>query len=229
MRSLRDWALALPSQGRFTFTTADARTALDGSSEKAVVAALERAEADRLIASPVRGFHVVLPLEDRSIGTPSWRLFLDPLMTHLGMPYYVGLLTAASIHGASGQAAQVDRGRQALHGCSLVTTVRLDRRASRVRCSLVQRSRTSWARAMTTGSIEALSLGRLDSASGLLSVTINKRGTVIGTTRRTRARGAGSRQRGADGRPGRSRDRRVRRRRSLVAVSASVRLTAAPR
>ena len=107
MSALRDWALALPSQGRFTFTTGEARAASDGASDAAVAAALDRAEADRLIASPVRGFHVVLPLEDRMTGTPSWRLFLDPLMTHLRMPYYVGLLTAASIHGASGQAAQV--------------------------------------------------------------------------------------------------------------------------
>ena len=107
MSALRDWVLALPSQGRFTFTTAEARAASDGASDAAVAAALDRAEADRLIASPVRGFHVVLPLEDRGTGDPSWRLFLDPLMAHLGLPYYVGLLTAASIHGASGQAAQV--------------------------------------------------------------------------------------------------------------------------
>ena len=107
MSTLRDWVLALPSQGRFTFTTSEARAASDGASDAAVAAALDRAEADRLIASPVRGFHVVLPLEDRGTGNPSWRLFLDPLMTHLGLPYYVGLLTAASIHGASGQAAQV--------------------------------------------------------------------------------------------------------------------------
>ena len=106
MSSVRDWALALPAQGRFTFTTDEARTA-SGASEAAVAAALGRAEADHLIASPVRGFHVVLPLEDRGTGTPSWRLFLDPLMAHLGIPYYVGLLTAASIHGASGQAVQV--------------------------------------------------------------------------------------------------------------------------
>ena len=106
MSSLRDWALALPAQGRFTFTTAEAR-AESGASEAAVAAALGRAEADHLIASPVRGFHVVLPLEDRGTGTPSWRLFLDPLLTHLGLPYYVGLLTAASIHGASAQAVQV--------------------------------------------------------------------------------------------------------------------------
>ncbi len=106
MSSLRDWALALPAQGRFTFSTAEASDATGGS-EAALAAALGRAEADHLIASPVRGFHVVLPLEDRGVGTPSWQLFLDPLMTHLGLPYYVGLLTGASIHGASGQAAQV--------------------------------------------------------------------------------------------------------------------------
>lgn len=106
MSSLRDWALALPAQGRFTFSTAEARDATGGS-EAALAAALGRAEADRLIASPVRGFHVVLPLEDRGVGTPSWQLFLDPLMAHLALPYYVGLLTGASIHGASGQAAQV--------------------------------------------------------------------------------------------------------------------------
>jgi len=106
MSALRDWASSLPAQGRFTFTTAEARD-VTGRSERALAAALGRAEADRLIASPVRGFHVVLPLEDRGIGTPAWRLFLDPLMAHLAMPYYVGLLTGASIHGASGQAAQV--------------------------------------------------------------------------------------------------------------------------
>jgi hypothetical protein len=106
MNSVRDWAIGLPAQGRYTFTTAEARAA-SGASEAAVAAALGRAEADHLIASPVRGFHVVLPLEDRGTGSPSWRLFLDPLLTHLGLPYYVGLLTAASIHGASGQAAQV--------------------------------------------------------------------------------------------------------------------------
>jgi len=106
MSSVRDWAVALPAHGRYTFTTAEARAA-SGASEAAVAAALGRAEADHLIASPVRGFHVVLPLEDRGTFTPSWRLFLDPLLTHLGLPYYVGLLTAASIHGASGQAVQV--------------------------------------------------------------------------------------------------------------------------
>jgi predicted transcriptional regulator of viral defense system len=106
MSSLREWALGLPSQGRFTFTTTEAQAVQDRVSPAGTMAALDRAEADRLIVSPVRGFHVVLPLEDRGTGTPSWRLFLDPLMTHLQMSYYVGLLTAASIHGATPQVPQ---------------------------------------------------------------------------------------------------------------------------
>lgn len=107
MRSLREWAVELPAHGRYTFTTAEARVQQADISAAGTAAALGRAEADGIIASPVRGFHVVLPLEDRVIGTPAWRLFLDPLMTHLELPYYVGLLTAASIHGAAAQSAQV--------------------------------------------------------------------------------------------------------------------------
>ena len=106
MSSLRDWILELPGQGRFTFTTAEARARQAGVSAAATAAALDRAKADHIIVSPVRGFHVVLPLEDRAAGAPSWRLFLDSLMTYLDTPYYVGLLTAAAIHGASPQAAQ---------------------------------------------------------------------------------------------------------------------------
>ena len=107
MSSLREWAVELPAQGRYTFTTAEARIHQAHISAAGTAAALGRAEADGIIASPIRGFHVVLPLEDRVIGTPAWRLFLDPLMTHLHMPYYVGLLTAAAIHGAGAQAAQI--------------------------------------------------------------------------------------------------------------------------
>lgn len=107
MSSLREWAVELPAQGRYTFTTAEARVHQADISAAGTAAALGRAEADGIIASPIRGFHVVLPLEDRAIGTPAWRLFLDPMMTHLRTPYYVGLLTAAAIHGAGGQAAQV--------------------------------------------------------------------------------------------------------------------------
>lgn len=107
MTTLRDWLLELPARGQYTFTTADARNRQPDVSPAATMIALRRAADAGLIVTPVRGFHVVLPLEDRLAGSPSWRLFLDPLLRFLGLPYYVGLLTAAAHHGASAQAAQV--------------------------------------------------------------------------------------------------------------------------
>ncbi len=107
MSDLRDWMLGLPALGRYTFTAEEARIRQPGMSAASTNAALARAEAAGLIVTPVRGFHVVVPLEDRGLGAPSWRVFLDPMMAHLGLTYYVSLLTAAAHHGASPQAAQV--------------------------------------------------------------------------------------------------------------------------
>ena len=107
MSDLRDWLLGLPARGQYTFTTREARGRQPTVSAASTTAALARAETAGLIVTPVGGFHVVVPLEDRGIGTPSWRIFLDPMMTYLGLAYYVGLLTAAAHYGASPQAAQV--------------------------------------------------------------------------------------------------------------------------
>ena len=107
MSDLRDWILGLPALGQYTFTAEEARKRQPALSAASTNAALARAEAAGLILTPVRGFHVVVPLEDRGIGAPSWRIFLDPMMAHLSLPYYVGLLTAAAQHGASPQAGQV--------------------------------------------------------------------------------------------------------------------------
>ena len=107
MSELRDWLQGLPARGQYTFTNDEAALHRVSEGVKALSVALYRAEAADLIATPIRGFHVVLPLEDRARGVPSWRLFLDPMMAYLRLPYYVGLLTAAAHHGASPQAAQV--------------------------------------------------------------------------------------------------------------------------
>ena len=142
MSSLREWALGLPAQGRFTFTTTEVRAVQDRVSAAGTAAALDRAGADHIIVSPIRGFHVVLPLEDRGTGMPSWRLFLDPLMAHLQMPYYVGLLTAASIHGATPQAAQIvqvvtPRPRRPIHAGRLAIEFVVRRTAAQAPVQLV--------------------------------------------------------------------------------------------
>ncbi|MGH7565906.1 MAG: type IV toxin-antitoxin system AbiEi family antitoxin [Gemmatimonadota bacterium] len=53
--------------------------------------------------SPRRGFYVIVPLEYRSTGSPPPTWFIDDLMRFLAQPYYVGLLSAAAVHGAGHQ------------------------------------------------------------------------------------------------------------------------------
>ena len=54
----------------------------------------------------MRGFHLVLPPEYRSLGClpPLW--FIDDLAGFHGQPYYVALLSAAELHGAAHQRPQ---------------------------------------------------------------------------------------------------------------------------
>jgi hypothetical protein len=55
----------------------------------------------------MRGFHVIVPPEYRSLGCLPPEQFAPALMETLGMPYYAGLLSAAQFHGAAHQRPQV--------------------------------------------------------------------------------------------------------------------------
>lgn len=92
----------LQATGIYTFSHADARTALT-TSEIAVDNALRRLKKRGRIVAPRRGFYVIVPTEYRTAGSPPPSWFIDDLMGFLGQPYYVGLLSAAAIHGASHQ------------------------------------------------------------------------------------------------------------------------------
>jgi predicted transcriptional regulator of viral defense system len=50
---------------------------------------------------------VIVPLEHSSAGSPPASWFIHDLMGFMGQPYYVGLLTAAGIHGAAHQQPMV--------------------------------------------------------------------------------------------------------------------------
>lgn len=96
----------LQAEGRYNFTTDEAVCAL-GTTLVAARAALRRLKSKKMIADPYRGFHVVVPPEYRSLGCLPADQFIPDLMDHLGEPYYVGLLSAASYHGAAHQRPQV--------------------------------------------------------------------------------------------------------------------------
>jgi predicted transcriptional regulator of viral defense system len=96
----------LHASGRYTFTRPQAQRETR-STPLALESALRRSRANRRIATPRRGFHVIVPIEYRDAGAPPPTWFIDDLMSFLGQPYYVGLLTAAALHGASHQQPMV--------------------------------------------------------------------------------------------------------------------------
>jgi predicted transcriptional regulator of viral defense system len=95
----------LAATGRYHFASADARAAL-GASPGAAKVALNRLAKQGVIASPARGFYVVVPPEYRSLGCLPADQFVPSLMQTLRIPYYAGLLTAAQYHGAAHQRPQ---------------------------------------------------------------------------------------------------------------------------
>ena len=142
---LADWLIG---QGRHFITTADAAGVL-GVSAASVPASLERPrKAGKLISVTKRGW-VPVPPEFRSAGAPPPSHFIHQLMEHVGHPYYVGLLSAAAILGASHQAPMVFQ---------VVTPARLRRRRiGRGRIQFIQRAaaveRPRWQHGVPTGRI----------------------------------------------------------------------------
>lgn len=98
--SLREYLAHLQSAGRFVLKSRDVGAAL-GLSQDAVKLALNRLRRKGEIASPARGFYVIVPPEYRALGCLPADQFIPALMAQNKMPYYAGLLSAAQYHGAA--------------------------------------------------------------------------------------------------------------------------------
>lgn len=96
----RDYVIGLAASGRYQFSSDEAQKAL-GVSPAAAKLALLRLAKQGLIASPARGFYVIVPPEYRSLKSLPADQFVPALMQRLGLPYYAGLLSAAQYHGAA--------------------------------------------------------------------------------------------------------------------------------
>ncbi len=102
-RQLPDHVL---SHGVSSFTVREARELL-GSSHASTLRALGRLRDAGLLFSPARGFWVVIPPEFRAWRVVPAERFIDAMMATTERTYYVALLSAAAMHGASHQAPQV--------------------------------------------------------------------------------------------------------------------------
>ncbi|RJF89368.1 hypothetical protein D3874_22310 [Oleomonas cavernae] len=93
----------LLSAGRVVFTSKEAEQVL-GVGRGAFLDAAERLQHRKVLLSPRQGFYVAVPPQFASWGAPPPPWYIDALMRHEQQPYYVGLLKAAELHGATHQA-----------------------------------------------------------------------------------------------------------------------------
>lgn len=129
--ALADWLIA---RGRHFVTTEEVAD-LVGVEPSVVSVSLQRAREANKIVSVTKGGWVPVPPEYRDAGAPPPLHYIDPLMRHLGHAYYVGLLSAARLHGASHQVPMV---------LQVVTPALLrDRRIGSNRLEFIRRSSAS--------------------------------------------------------------------------------------
>lgn len=91
------------SAGQIVFTSEEAQEALR-LGRGAFLDAAERLQRRKHLLSPRRGFYVIVPSQFAAWGAPPPSWYIDALMDHEGEGYYVALLKAAELHGATHQA-----------------------------------------------------------------------------------------------------------------------------
>jgi hypothetical protein len=104
-QNFSEWLDSLRVQGRSNFTKAEAQKAY-GARLSGLPMVLHRLLKAKKIAKPKNGFYLILDPPYRAAGSQPADWFIDALMKHLGLPYYVGGLSAAGLYGATHHAAQ---------------------------------------------------------------------------------------------------------------------------
>lgn len=97
---LLSWVEKQQSLGKYVFTLEQVRIEFPDLSDLAIKRAIDRLSNKRRIISAYRGFFLIIPPEYASKGVLPQLPFIDNLMQSVGKPYYVGLLSAAALHGA---------------------------------------------------------------------------------------------------------------------------------
>jgi predicted transcriptional regulator of viral defense system len=101
--ALSSYVSRLLSEGRIVFSREEAQAVL-GIGQGAFLDAAERLQRRHSLISPRRGLYVIVAPQFTSWEAPPPTWYIDALMRHEGEPYYVGLLKAAELHGATHQA-----------------------------------------------------------------------------------------------------------------------------
>lgn len=99
---LEDYLNKIRSKGRYSFTWAEAKKQFDVS-DKALNQAIYRLKAKKTVAQIRKGFYAIITPEYSNRGMIPANLFIDDMMKSLNKRYYIGLISAAALYGASHQ------------------------------------------------------------------------------------------------------------------------------
>lgn len=100
---LEEFLDKIRARGRHAFTLEEVREGFPNASDKALNQNLYRLKAKSKIVQVRKEFYAVLSPEYASQGMIPASLFIDDMMKALAKDYYLGLMSAAAIHGASHQ------------------------------------------------------------------------------------------------------------------------------
>lgn len=90
------------SEGRYTISLEELRNKFNVS-EKALLQNIYRLKSKKTLAQVRKEFYVIIPPQYLNRGMIPPTLFIDDMMKHLDKEYYVGLFSAAALHGAGHQ------------------------------------------------------------------------------------------------------------------------------
>ena len=105
--NLQDWVTSEMIRGRYIFTKEDVLGLHLPISNQALQNSLKRLADRGVIMSPWQNFYVIIPTEYKLRGMVPPSFYIDRLMKFLGRDYYVSLLSAAELNGATHQKAMV--------------------------------------------------------------------------------------------------------------------------
>jgi predicted transcriptional regulator of viral defense system len=103
--SIDHFIFVLQANGRYSFPMEEARKKT-GKTVTAVKRELDRLKKKGSVVAVRKGFYTIVPPEYSQTGLMPPELFIHPMMQWLNKQYYVGLLSAASLHGAAHQQPQ---------------------------------------------------------------------------------------------------------------------------
>lgn len=102
---LEDYIAEVQSNGKLYFTLEELKKRYNTNYQTGIKFSLNKLFKKGKIVSVYKGFYIIIPPEYQNRKILPTDLFIDGLFKYLGRPYYLGLLSAAVLHGASHQQA----------------------------------------------------------------------------------------------------------------------------